>query len=336
MGARASPAAKRWRYGDPRRAVDTLRELVVLVALVCAGCASAVPVDRLRATTLAVDSLGSVYLLDASGEQATRVLDRKQTRDGPGQWGPLYDEYFQPSLSPDGRHVACVRLHNSSHRGSPAELVAIQSSEVIIVRVGDGAERVVMSVASEVGRGRAVLSPVWSIGGDRIFFAVDRRVWSYSVAGARLDPVVDLASHYVGSFGSDDLRGTYLRVSGDGTRLFGLLRTRIGRTGLDDAVVEIDLTSGTFRPLWSGNLSSGSVFEIDRPLPAAIDDEGVQALFGSREFPVFAPKHSADRRFYFFVKHEMGWLGRIWVSGYDRQTRRDFEVRTMWRTLFWK
>jgi len=334
MGVAASPAAKRWRYGDLRRTLDTLRKLVVLVTLVGAGCASAVPVDRLRATTLAVDSLGSVYLLDASGQQATRALDRKQTRDGPGQWDQLYDEYFQPSLSPDGKHVACVRLRNNSHRGNPAELVAIQSSEVIIIRVGDGAERVVMSVASAVGRGRAVLSPVWSIGGDRIFFAVDRRVWSYSVAGARLDPVVDLASHYVGSFASDDLRGTYLRVSGDGTRLFGLLR--IGRTRFDDAVVEIDLTSGAFRPLWSGKLSSGSVIEIDRPLPAEIDDEAVQALFGSREFPVFAPKHSADRRFYFFVKHEMGWLGRIWVSGYDRQTGREFEVRRMWRTLFWK
>ena len=188
----------------------------------------------------------------------------------------------------------------------------------------------------KLGRGSGVLSPVWSVESDRIFFAADRRVWSYSLAGARLEPVVDLAGHYVGGFASDDLRGTYLRVSRDGTKLFGLLVVRSGRSQFEDAIVEIDLTKGMFTSLWTGHLSSGSVFEIDRPLPAEIDDEAVQALFGSREFPVFAPKHSADRRLYFFVKHEMGWLGRIWVSGYDRQTRSEFEVRTMWRTLFWK
>jgi hypothetical protein len=59
-------------------------------------------------------------------------------------------------------------------------------------------------------------------------------------------------------------------------------------------------------------------------------------LFGFREFPVFEPRISRDRRFYFFVKSQPGLLGRIWVAGYDRTERTTFEVRTMWRTLLWK
>lgn len=32
----------------------------------------------------------------------------------------------------------------------------------------------------------------------------------------------------------------------------------------------------------------------------------------------------------------MGLFGREWVAGYDRVTRKEFEVWTMWRSLFWK
>jgi len=314
-----------------RRRVGSLRGFVVLVALVSGACAAALPVDLLRDTRLAVESLGSVYLIDASGEQATPVLERKQTRARSERLAALYDEYFEPSLSPDGAYIACVRLRNNAHWGDLAEPRPLQSSEVMLVRVSDRSERVIMSVPRSAPPW-SILSPVWSVEGDRIFFAVDRRVWSYALAVGRLDPVADLPSHYFGGFVGDSLRGQYLRVSPDGSRLFALLGERIGR----DAVVEIELTNGTLRPLWSGELSSRSVFEIDRPLPAQIDDEAGHALFGSRELPVFAPRHSRDRRFYFFARHEMGWLGRIWVAGYDRETRREFEVRTMWRTLVWK
>jgi len=49
-----------------------------------------------------------------------------------------------------------------------------------------------------------------------------------------------------------------------------------------------------------------------------------------------APRFSADRRFYFFVKSRFGFFGRLWVGGYDREARREFTVRTLRRGLLWK
>lgn len=127
----------------------------------------------------------------------------------------------------------------------------------------------------------------------------------------------------------------YLRPSRDGTRLFGLLERRNRRASYD-VIVGIDLGSGKLTPLWTGKLSWHSVFEVERPLPRDIGDDAAEALFWSRDHPVYEPRASRDGRFYFFDRHEMGLFGRTWVAGCERVARKEFEVRTMWRTLFWK
>ncbi len=303
--------------------------LLLSVLLAFGGCATAVPVDALRDATFAVENFNSVYLMDGSGEQVTRILERRQTRDGPGHLDRLYDDYVQPSLSPDGTHIACIRRRNDSLGGNISELMPLQSSEVLVVRVSDRVERLVMSVpATRPGRIYRVSSPVWSTEGGRVFFFADRRVWSYSLDEARLEALVDLPIRYVGGL---ELIEQYLRVSRDGARLFALFFAPY-----QDVVMEIDLADRKVKTLWSGKLSSRSVFDVDRPLPRELGEEVAQALFGSREFPVYTPQVSGDRRSYFFMRHKSGWFGRIWVAGYDRETRTEFEVRTMWRTLFWK
>jgi hypothetical protein len=191
-----------------RRMLGPLRGYGVLLALVCGACAAGLPIDRLRDTTLSVESLGSVYLIDASGEHATPVLERKQTRARSDQLAQLFDEYYEPSLSPDGAYVACVRLGNNAHWGDLVEPQPLQSSEIMIARVSDRSERVIMSVPRRAPAWN-ILAPVWSVEGDQIFFAVDRRVWSYALAGARLDPLVELPTRYFGGFTWDHGRGEY-------------------------------------------------------------------------------------------------------------------------------
>jgi len=83
---------------------------------------------------------------------------------------------------------------------------------------------------------------------------------------------------------------------------------------------------------WFGSHSG----RFDQPFPPELDDAAIEALFGSREFPVLAPRFSADRRYYFFVKRRPGFFGRLWVAGYDREARREFTVRTLDRGLLWK
>lgn len=275
------------------------RRGLLTVLLLCGGCAASVPTDVLRDARFAVESPNSVYLLDGTGQQATPIRERRLTKDGPGIMDKLYDDYFAPSLSPDRSRIACLRFRNNSAGGNIDELMPLQSVEVLLVRLADRSEQVVMSIpATERGRVYRVLAPVWSPDGNRVFFAADRRVWVYVLGAARPEPVADFPEGFGGGF---QVRA-YLRPSRDGDRLFGLLsrHTRLARY---DVIVSVDLASGKLTPVWTGSLRRA--IEIDRPVAAEIDDEIVEALFGSREHPVDAPRASPDHRLYFFTRHEI-------------------------------
>jgi hypothetical protein len=305
---------------------------LLLVLLLSGGCAASIPTDVLRDAQFAVESRKSVFRLDGSGERPILVLERRETRDGLAPLDKLHDEFFAPSLSPDGSWIACLRFRNNSGGGNIDALMPLQSVEVLLVRIDDRSEHVVASIpATERGRVYRVLAPVWAPDGGRVFFAADGRVWSYALGDPQSRPIADIPEGFSGGFGIRQ----YLRPSPDGAQLFGLLSRR-NRFGRYDVIVSIDLASGKLTPRWTGTLSRDSVFEVNRPLSREIDDDVGQALFGSRERPVFAPLVSRDGRFYFFGRHEMGLFGREWIAGYDRVTRKEFEVRTMWRTLFWK
>jgi hypothetical protein len=299
--------------------------------LLLAGCAPAIPQDALRSAHFAVESEGGVYLLDGAGERSVPVLTRRRTRDGPSHLDELYDVHAAPALSPDGSHVACLRARNHAPYRSGGDLISIQSTEVLLVRLADGAEQVVVSIPA-ARRGSVLLAPVWAADSARVYFGADHRVWAYALGASAPEPIVEIPADFYGDF---RLRG-YLRLSRGGAALFALLERRNPSFATYDVIVRIDLADRTVTPLWTGKLSHGSVFEVDRPLSREIGSEVGGTLFGSRERPVYAPLPSEDGRFYFFRRHEMGLFGRRWVAGYDRVTRREFEVRTMWRALFWK
>ncbi len=307
------------------------RRRSLLLVFLLGGCAAAIPLDALRAAHFAVASLDSVYLLDGTGERSVPVVTRRYTRGGRSDPDQLYDGYAAPALSPDGTRVACLRARNYSPYRGGQDLIPIQSTEVLLVRLADGGEQVVMSIPAAL-RSSVLLAPVWAPDGTRILFGADRWVWSYVLETSGPEPIVEVPADFHGTF---RLR-RYLRPSRDGRTLFALLERQNRRFASYDVIVRIDLAARRVTPLWTGQLSHGSVFEVDRPLARDIDDEVGVTLFGSREHPVYAPLASVDGRLYFFGRHEMGLFGREWMAGYDRVTRQEFEVRTMWRTLWWK
>jgi hypothetical protein len=139
---------------------------------------------------------------------------------------------------------------------------------------------------------------------------IDRRVWSYSLDEGQLEQIGELPKDYYGRFVADILRGAYLRVAQDGIRLFALLSVGFGYNS-NDVIVEIDLPGRKLRTLWSGKLSRQSVFDISLPLPEQLSDDSVEALFGSREFPVFAPPVLQGSAFLFLREVQ---AGSVWKS----------------------
>lgn len=112
---------------------------LLLVLLFGSGCATAIPVEALRDARFTVESQESVYLLDGAGERSEPIAARRQTRDGPSQF---------------------VRSRNDTpYQGNNPELMPIQSVEVLLVRLADGAEQVVMSIPA-TRPGRVLLAPV--------------------------------------------------------------------------------------------------------------------------------------------------------------------------------
>ena len=71
-----------------------------------------------------------------------------------------------------------------------------------------------------------------------------------------------------------------------------------------------------------------------RALPQKLDEEVIETLFGSREFPVLAPQFSKDRRFYFYYMWQEGFLAKWWIGGYDTARNKPFVVKTLHRRLY--
>ncbi|HZP37308.1 MAG TPA: hypothetical protein VFE48_12570 [Methylomirabilota bacterium] len=279
-----------------------------------------------RDVQIAVESRYSIYLLSGTGDRR-RLLASRRTQVGAAPHQELHDDYVAPSLSPDGSHVACIRLRNHGRYGRDVRVaLPPEVIEVLIVRLADRAERLVLSTPDHGRGGAGVLGPVWSRDGRRVFFGAEGRIWVHRIGDERPESVATLPV-------STRATRHYLRVVREGDRLVALLP---GPSGSEDAIAEIDPATGAVTLLWSGPLSSSSTRDVDRPLPAPIAADVAEALFGSPEWPVLAPHPAPDRRVYFFERFRQGPLGRRWIAGYDRATGTEFEVRTMWHTFWWE
>jgi hypothetical protein len=293
--------------------------------LLSAACAPLPPSD-VRDVQIAVESRHSVYLLSGTGDRRLLLASRRSYA-GATAHEELHDDYVAPSLSPDGSHVACIRLQDHGRYGRDVRVpLPPEMIQVLIVRLADRAEQLVLSTPGDGRGGAGVLGPVWSRDGRRLFFAAGGRIWVHRSGDLRPESVAALPR-------STRVTRHYLRVMPQSDRLVALLP---GPSRSDDAIAEIHPVTGAVTILWSGPLSSSAMRDVDRPLPAPIAADVAEALFGSPEWPVLAPHAAPDRRVYFFERFRQGPLGRRWIAGYDRATGTEFEVRTMWRTLWWE
>ena len=305
---------------------------LVVMTLASAGCATA---DGLSQVRLVVGEDLNIHTMNGKGDEFHEVVLRRKT--GGTQRGALWDAYFQPSLAPDGGAVACIRFRNYTRLSSndPA-LLPRQSSEIVIFhpgRTGKRATQVVYSVPGEAGVVYRLSSPIWSHDGRALFFVVGSRVLAYSLDTAETETVAELPSRVFAGFSEVDNAGTYLSLSRDGEHIFALL-TEVAPIAY--SIWRIRWATRAVAKLWGGPWFGSHSGRFDQPFPPELDDAAIEALFGSREFPVLAPRFSADRRYYFFVKRRPGFFGRLWVAGYDREARREFTVRTLDRGLLWK
>jgi len=210
-----------------------------------------------------------------------------------------------------------------------------QSSEVIIIRTTstDKSMQVVHSVPGERGVVYRLGSPIWSLDGRGLFFIANSRILAHWLDTGLTQTITDIPGADAAGIAEDFITTSYLRLSRDGQEIFALLHSLRSSSY---SVWRIHWATGSARQVWKGNWWGRSVVRVDPPLPAELDDAAVEALFGSREFPVLAPRFSVDGRFYFFTRYRQGFFGRLWIAGYDVEAHREFTVRTLRRGLLWK
>ena len=324
-GRRGSPVSRALRRAREGRSGVLL--IVATVALTVVGCATT---DTLRDAKLVVEDDLSIYAMNGTGSGFHEVIARVKTGETPHE--ALWDAYFQPALAPGGSSVACIRFRNYTRfSGNDPTVLPRQSSEVVILHLdnaGKPATDVVYSMPGQRGVVYQLGAPIWSRDGRGVFFIASNRVIAYWINTTEIETIAELPD-VVAGFREEYIASTYLRLSREGDYIFALLSEQ--SSGMY-SVWRIHWATRAAARVWRGrSLRDGS-----GRLDPELDDATVEALFGSRESPVMAPRNSADGRFYFFVKSRWGLFGRLWVGGYDRQEHREFTVRTLRRGLLWK
>ena len=161
----------------------------------------------------------NVYISNGLGRNTRKLLRQVKRRSGIEYFDPVYDSYYQPSLSPDGTMVACVRIKNDYHTGSSPELSKIQKYEGVLYSIekkqefiffsspGGNYKRVGLNVVED-----NILSPIWSADGNKIYFLVSNRLLSYDLNLRKIQQVSELAP---GHGGIVQLDMEYIRLSKD-------------------------------------------------------------------------------------------------------------------------
>jgi hypothetical protein len=301
----------------------------LILAVVATGC---LYIAGLPAEKFIYEDGLDIYTIDLDGQNVERILEKVQTRSGANAHERLHDVYFLPSLAPDGQRFACIRFRNySPYRHNDPALNDLQSREIMIASLNGGSARVFYRVPQRESLAagpplRALSGPIWSRDGRNILFLDGNRLLSVGEDGGDPQELAQLPAG-TGAYEAPEHSVTsYIRLSVEGEIIFALT-DRLGAY----SAWRIDPVSSHVTRLWSGRLGRwvGSIEHV----PAELDEETVAALFGSRELPVFGPRFSSNRRFYFFVKLHYGWFSKVWIGGYDRGPGREWVVKTLHRWL---
>jgi hypothetical protein len=314
--------------------MTTSRSLCLITALILAVIATGcLHIAGLPAERFIYEDRLDIYTIDLDGQNGERILEKVETRSGADYHELLHDVYFQPSLAPDGRRFVCIRFRNySPYRHNDPALNDLQSREIVIASLNGGSARMLYRVPQRESLAaapplRALSGPIWSRDGRNILFLDGNRLMSVREDGGDPQELAQLPAG-TGAFEALEHSVTsYIRPSVEGGIIFALT----GGPGGPHSAWRIDPVSSHVTRLWSGRLGRrvGSIEHV----PAELDEETVAALFGSRELPVFGPRFSSNRRFYFFVKLDYGWISKVWIGGYDRESRREWVVKTLHRWL---
>jgi hypothetical protein len=302
----------------------------LILAVIATGC---LHIAGLPAEKFIYEDRLDIYTIDLDGQNVERILEKVETRSGVDAHERLHDVYFQPSLAPEGRRFVCIRFRNySPYRHNDPALNDLQSREIVIASLTGGSAQVLYRVSQRESLAaspplRALSGPIWSRDGQNILFLDGNRLMSVGKDGGDPQELARLPAG-TGAFEAPEHSvRSYVRLSAEGGIIFALT----GGPGGPHSAWRIDPVSSHVTRLWRGRLGR-EVGRVEH-VPPELDEETVAALFGSRELPVFGPRFSSDRRFYFFVKLDYGWISKVWIGGYDRGSGREWIVKTLHRWL---
>ena len=104
---------------------------------------------------------------------------------------------------------------------------------------------------------------------------------------------------------------------------------------------KINLEDDSIEQIWEGGKSKGKrvvktwggILGKLNQTPE-VETKAIEALYGSREFPIAMPIHSPNRRFYFYHLREEGWLAKNWIGVYDKQEKKNHTIKTTSRSIY--
>lgn len=258
-----------------------------------------------------------IYITNGFGEMPTKILQKvpKGIIDGEN----AFDSYFHASLSPDEKFVAAVRIKNHKAHNNDRR---IETYEAILYSIENEQEHIFYQLPPTSDINKVIVSPVWSKDGKYIYFLAGTSLLSYEIATMKTKKITDFPDDtYI--FG-DMETWSYIRLSQDGSKIFALLN--------HSTIWETKISTGKLTKLWDDIILG--LYNVVNEVPQKLSQEAVTALFGSREFPVYNPRFSADGTFYYYYNYREGFFSRYWIGGHSLHDNENFIIRTIGWDLY--
>jgi hypothetical protein len=257
---------------------------------------------------------GGVQIYDSKENTTSILLRRVQSN---GSLNSHSVSYSQPALSPDEKKIISVKTYSTGESYGREDLVVVDL------------EKNLQTVLYSVSESKMLLgSPIWSLDGNCIYFLGNDILYRFEISKMNMTELAKIPiSEKIYIYDR-----FYARIEKTGQSIIVLCPMNKYR---GYAIYDLNLTDRTLKEIFSSE-SSGEMRDSNmlKLIYDKFDTNMFEAIFGSRDYPVFEPNYSADRRFYYFVIKKNGLFAKHWLGAYDKKNHKSIDLKVLYRDLY--